>query len=88
MDHLPIFLDIRGRHTLIVGSGVIAARKADLLLRAGFADPVLDADRLTVTYSGLDALARDLRAAGAGNTAPGRRPTLTAPGRWRRVARS
>jgi uroporphyrin-III C-methyltransferase/precorrin-2 dehydrogenase/sirohydrochlorin ferrochelatase len=35
MEHLPIFLDIKGKRTLIVGSGVIAARKADLLLRAG-----------------------------------------------------
>lgn len=35
MEHLPIFLDIKGKRTLIVGNGVIAARKADLLLRAG-----------------------------------------------------
>lgn len=35
MDHLPIFLDVRGKRTLIVGNGVSAARKADLLLRAG-----------------------------------------------------
>jgi uroporphyrin-III C-methyltransferase/precorrin-2 dehydrogenase/sirohydrochlorin ferrochelatase len=35
MEHLPIFLNVNGKKTLIVGSGVIAARKADLLLRAG-----------------------------------------------------
>lgn len=35
MDHLPIFLNVDGRRTLIVGNGVSAARKADLLLRAG-----------------------------------------------------
>lgn len=35
MDHLPIFLNVSGKRTLVVGSGVIAARKADLLLRAG-----------------------------------------------------
>ena len=35
MDHLPIFLDVRGKRTLIVGNGVSAARKADLVLRAG-----------------------------------------------------
>jgi len=35
MDHLPIFLNVNGKRTLVVGSGVVAARKADLLLRAG-----------------------------------------------------
>ncbi len=35
MDHLPIFIDVKGKRTLVVGSGVVAARKADLLLRAG-----------------------------------------------------
>jgi uroporphyrin-III C-methyltransferase/precorrin-2 dehydrogenase/sirohydrochlorin ferrochelatase len=35
MDHLPVFLDVKGKRTLIVGNGVSAARKADLLLRAG-----------------------------------------------------
>ena len=35
MDHLPIFLDVIGKRTLVVGNGVSAARKADLLLRAG-----------------------------------------------------
>ncbi len=35
MEHLPVFLDINGKHTLIVGNGVVAARKADLVLRAG-----------------------------------------------------
>jgi len=34
MEHLPIFLDINGKRTVVVGGGVIAARKADLLLRA------------------------------------------------------
>lgn len=35
MDHLPIFLNVDGKRTLIVGNGVSAARKADLVLRAG-----------------------------------------------------
>jgi len=35
MQHLPIFLNVQGKRTLIVGNGVAAARKADLLLRAG-----------------------------------------------------
>ena len=35
MDHLPIFLDVKDLPALVVGNGSIAARKADLLLRAG-----------------------------------------------------
>ncbi len=35
MDYLPIFLDVKGVGALVVGNGTIAARKADLLLRAG-----------------------------------------------------
>lgn len=35
MDHLPVFLKVKNSRALIVGNGTIAARKADLLLRAG-----------------------------------------------------
>ena len=35
MDHLPIFLSVKGSRSLVVGGGFLAARKADLLLRAG-----------------------------------------------------
>ncbi len=35
MDHLPVFLNVKGQRALVVGSGTLAARKADLLLRAG-----------------------------------------------------
>jgi len=35
LKHLPIFLNVRGKHALVVGGGTLAARKADLLLRAG-----------------------------------------------------
>ncbi len=35
MDHLPIFLDLRGRRCLLVGGSGAAAAKAELLRRAG-----------------------------------------------------
>ena len=47
MDFLPILLDIRAQPCLVVGGGVIAARKTALLLRAGgqvtVLSPTLDA---------------------------------------------
>jgi malonyl-CoA O-methyltransferase len=56
----------------------------DLVVAAGLAEPVLDVDRLEVTYADIATLVRDLRAVGAMNTAGGRRRTLTGPRRWAR----
>ncbi len=54
----------------------------DLALAAGLAEPVLDVDRLELTYAQPAALVRDLRAWGAVNVAAGRRRELTGPRRW------
>jgi len=59
----------------------------DLAVRAGLAEPVLDVDRLNVTYADVAALARDLRAVGGVNVAPGRRRVLTGRGRWQSFER-
>ncbi|MDX9740875.1 MAG: siroheme synthase CysG [Gammaproteobacteria bacterium] len=57
MDHLPIFFHVRGRDCLLVGGGEIAARKAELLLRAG--------SRLMVVAPELGATLSRLAAAGS-----------------------
>jgi malonyl-CoA O-methyltransferase len=49
----------------------------DALLRAGFAEPVMDTERLTITYPSLDALLEEIRHSGARNVAHGRARGLT-----------
>jgi malonyl-CoA O-methyltransferase len=49
----------------------------DALLRAGFAEPVMDAERLTVTYRDLPALLGEIRGSGSRNIAQGRPRGLT-----------
>lgn len=55
------------------------------LLRAGFADPVLDVDRHRLTYSTALELMRDLKAIGAQNQATGRPRGLTGRGALARM---
>ena len=55
----------------------------DLAARSGLAEPVMDVDRLQVTYGDLGRLVGDLRATGSTNVAYGRRTQLTSAGRWR-----
>jgi len=54
----------------------------DLLLDAGFADPVMEMEHLTLTYATAEAMMRDLRAIGATNATLGRPRGLTGRGRW------
>jgi malonyl-CoA O-methyltransferase len=51
----------------------------DALVRAGFAAPVLDVERYTLSYTDVRALAADLKATGARNAAAGRLKGLTGP---------
>lgn len=55
----------------------------DALLRARLAEPVMDVERLTLTYQEVDSLARDLGRLGARNVTLGRPAGLTGKGRWR-----
>ena len=54
----------------------------DLALRAGLTEPVMDVDRIKVTYKDVGSFVADVRACGAGNVAAGRRATFTSRGRW------
>jgi malonyl-CoA O-methyltransferase len=54
----------------------------DLMMAAGLAEPVLDVDRIEVSYGDVASLVRDLRAVGAMNVAGARRRTLTGRRRW------
>ena len=49
----------------------------DALIQAGFADPVMDAETLTLTYGDVIEVLRDLKNIGAHNIAHGRRRGLT-----------
>jgi malonyl-CoA O-methyltransferase len=51
----------------------------DELLRSGFADPVMEAETITLNYDSVDTLMADLRAIGANATADGGRAGLTTP---------
>lgn len=49
----------------------------DMLVQAGFADPVIDMETFTLTYADVRALMRDLKAIGARNAATDRPPALS-----------
>lgn len=55
----------------------------DALLRSGFADPVMDAERFILTYRDVYGVMNELKALGAHNAAAGRARTLTGKGRLR-----
>lgn len=57
----------------------------DLLVHAGFADPVLQMEYVTLTYAEPAAMVRDLKAIGATNAAASRTRGLMGRGRWRRA---
>ena len=66
-----------------VGRFADIARIGDALMRAGFRDPVLDAERFTLTYADAGALMRELKAIGATNADAARPRGLTGKSRWR-----
>ncbi len=60
----------------------------DMLIEAGFAEPVMDMEHITLTYTGVDALVRDLRLSGQSNVALERRRGLMGRSRWQAMLAS
>jgi malonyl-CoA O-methyltransferase len=57
----------------------------DALVGAGFADPVMEMETLTLEYASVEAIARDLKSIGARNMLPGRPRGLSGRGRWAKM---
>ncbi len=57
----------------------------DMMVHAGFADPVMDQEVLTLTYDALKPLLAELKGIGAHNVLPGRQRGLTGKVRWQRM---
>lgn len=57
----------------------------DMLVNTGFADPVMDMERITLTYDDVRTLMRDLKAIGAHNVTQGRPGTLSGKSRLLKV---
>jgi malonyl-CoA O-methyltransferase len=60
----------------------------DILVKRGFADPVMDMEPFTLTYSDVRALMRDLKAIGAHNVTQTRPPGLTGKSRLAAVTQA
>jgi malonyl-CoA O-methyltransferase len=57
----------------------------DGLVQAGLADPVMEMEVITLEYSSVEKVARDLQAIGARNALPDRPRGLSGRERWRKV---
>ena len=55
----------------------------DMMVRSQCADPVIDAERMTLTYESVAALVKDLKTLGAHNAASARQRGMTGKQRWK-----
>ena len=60
----------------------------DMLVHAGFADPVMDMEHITMTYAEPAALLRELKHLGATNATRGRPHGLMGRARWQQMLRA
>ncbi len=72
-------VNIRGGASLRISPFVDVRNAGSLLQRAGFALPVVDTDRITVTYENAFKLMQELRGMGEGNILTKRARSLTSP---------
>jgi malonyl-CoA O-methyltransferase len=57
----------------------------DMLMEAGFADPVMEMETITLTYDDVRAVMQDLKSIGAHNATAGRSPGMMGKTAWQRV---
>ncbi len=57
----------------------------DMLVNAGFADPVMEMERITLTYDDVRSVMQDLKSIGAHNATAGRAPGMMGKAAWQRV---
>jgi len=60
----------------------------DMLVAAGFADPVLEMETITLTYHDVRAVMQDLRGIGAHNATAGRAQGMTGKAKWGRIVQN
>jgi malonyl-CoA O-methyltransferase len=60
----------------------------DALVHAGFSNPVMEMEQITLTYADLSALMRDLKAIGAHTVLEGRRAGLMGKSAWQRLVQN
>jgi malonyl-CoA O-methyltransferase len=60
----------------------------DMLVAAGFADPVMEMEKITLTYNDVKAVMQDLRSIGAHNATAGRAQGMMGKAKWSRIARN
>jgi len=79
------FADVDDSETPHVNAFLDMHDIGDALVRAGFADPVMDQERITLTYPDFPSLLRELRGVGVRNALAGRGRGLFGPRRLRAV---
>jgi malonyl-CoA O-methyltransferase len=60
----------------------------DMLVAAGFAEPVMDMEYITLTYDDVKAVMQDLRSIGAHNATAGRAPGMMGKMSWARIVQN